>query len=176
MYLCIVPTRDRMPGGISSEDFPSWARSAFVLNAVVLSLSHGEVPSHRRSAFPSISQELSRNANRESGTPVTVNSPTVKCPMVRLQRYSTLQKPILGYQQVGSDRVALIKPSCPCVGQCSCPTNRGQSITATDSAILGMLYSSRALTDPTSSQKRTTRHTSNCACNLRKTNHTECVF
>ena len=54
-----------------------------------LSLSHGEVPSHRRSAFPSISQELTRNANRKSGTPVTVNSPTVECPMVRPQRYKT---------------------------------------------------------------------------------------
>ena len=53
------------------------------------SLSHGEVPSHLRSAFPSISQELTRNANRKSGTPVTVNSPTVKCPMVRPQRYTT---------------------------------------------------------------------------------------
>ena len=45
------------------------------------------MPSHRRSAFPSISQEFTRNANRKSGTPVTVNSPTVKCPMVRPQRY-----------------------------------------------------------------------------------------
>ena len=83
--------------------------------------------------------------------------------MVRPQRCSTLQKPISGYQpQVGSDRVALMKPSCPDVGQCSYLTNRGQShhdirsITATDCAILGMLYSSRALTDPTSSQTRTT--------------------
>ena len=63
-----------------------------------------------------------------------------------------------------------------------CPTNRGQShhdlrsITATDCAILGMLYSSRALTDPTSSQTRTTRHTSNCAYNLRKTDHTRNVY
>ena len=33
----------------------------------------------------------------------------VKCPMIRPQRYSILQKPISGYQpQVGSDRVALI--------------------------------------------------------------------
>ena len=47
------------------------------------------MPSHRRSAFPSISQELSRNANRKSGTPVTVIF-TVKCPMVRPQRH-TLQ-------------------------------------------------------------------------------------
>ena len=74
------------------------------------SLSHGELPSHRRSAFPSISQELTRNANRKSGTPVTVNSPTVKC--------STLQMPISGYQpQVDSDRVALTTPSRPYVEQ-----------------------------------------------------------
>ena len=58
-----------------------------VLNAIVLSLSHGEVPSHRRSAFPSISQELTRNASRKSGTPVIVTSPTVKCPMVQPQRH-----------------------------------------------------------------------------------------
>ena len=51
-----------------------------------------------------------------------------------------------------------------------------RSITATDCEILGMLYSSRALTDPTSSQTRTRPHTSNCACNLRKTNHTRNVY
>ena len=84
----IVPTRDRAPGGISSEDFPSYTRSAFSLNALARSLSHGEVPRHRRSAFPSISQELTRNANRKSRTPVTVNSPTAKRPMVRPQRYT----------------------------------------------------------------------------------------
>ena len=48
------------------------------------------MPSHRRSAFPSISQEFTRNANRKSGTPITVNSPTVKCPTVRPQRYTWL--------------------------------------------------------------------------------------
>ena len=37
-----------------------------------------------RSSRPS--QEII-NANRKSGTPVTVKSPTVKCPMVRPQRY-----------------------------------------------------------------------------------------
>ena len=99
-----VPTRDRGPSGISSEDFPSYARSA-----LVLSLSHREVTSHRPSVFPSISQELTGNTNRKSGTPVTVKSPTVKCRRVRPQRYSTLQKAISGYQpQLGSDRVALI--------------------------------------------------------------------
>ena len=35
--------RDRGPGGISSEDVPAYARSAFVHNAIVRSLSHGEV-------------------------------------------------------------------------------------------------------------------------------------
>ena len=47
-----------------------------------------EVPSHRRSAFTSISQELTRHENRKSGTSVTAKSPTVKCPMIRPQRYS----------------------------------------------------------------------------------------
>ena len=51
-------------------------------------------------------------------------------------------------------------------------SSRPKIITATDGAILGMLYVNRALTDPTSSQTRTTRHTSNCTCNLRKTDHT----
>ena len=60
----------------------------FSLNAIARSLLHGEVPSRRRSAFPSISQELTRNANRKSATPVAVNSPTVKCPAVRPQRYT----------------------------------------------------------------------------------------
>ena len=78
-----VPTRDRGPGDISSEDFPSYARIGFVPNAIVLSLSHGEVPSHRPSAFPFIFQEFTRNASRKSGTPVTAKSPNVKCPMVR---------------------------------------------------------------------------------------------
>ena len=107
--MCTVPTRDRGPGGISSEDFPSKARSTFALNAMVSLLSHGEVPSHRLSASPSISQELNRNVNRKSEIPVTVNSTTVKCLMVRPQRYSTLQTPISGYQpQFGSDRLAMI--------------------------------------------------------------------
>ena len=39
-----------------------------------------------------------------------------------------------------------------------------------------MFYSSRALTDPTSSQTRTTYHSSNCACNLRKADHTRNVY
>ena len=64
-FVRFVPTRDRGPGGRSSEDFPSLARRAFFFNAIVCSLSHREVPSHRSSAFPSISPELTRNANRK---------------------------------------------------------------------------------------------------------------
>ena len=46
--------------------------------------------SAKPSAFglPSISQELTRNANRKSATLVRLNSPTVKCPRVRPQRYN----------------------------------------------------------------------------------------
>ena len=38
-----------------------------------------------------------------------------------------------------------------------------------------MIYSSRALTDPASSKTRTTRHTSNCTCDLPKKDHTRNV-
>ena len=58
----------------------------------------------------------------------------------------------------------------------SCSVSSRPKITATDFAILGMLYSSRALADPTSSQTRNTRHTSKCAFNLRKTDHTRNVY
>ena len=78
----------------------------------------------RRSAKPSAFgrpvhlRRAHQKRKQKSGTPVTVNSPTVKCPMVRALRYSTLQKPNSGYQpQVGSDRAALIKHNCPYVGQ-----------------------------------------------------------
>ena len=63
--LWFLRTRDRGPGGISSEDFPSKARSAFVHNAIVILLSHGEVPSHRLSAFASISEEQSQTEKVE---------------------------------------------------------------------------------------------------------------
>ena len=70
---------------------------------------------HRPWTFPFVYQDL--KSSKE--TPIrTLELPekmyptilcAVKCPMIRLQRYSTLQKPISGYQpQVGSDRVALI--------------------------------------------------------------------
>ena len=62
--------------------------------------------------------------------------------MVRPHRYSTLQKPISGYQpQVGSDRVDLMNRAVRTLGNNHCPTNRVQSrhdlifITATDCAI-----------------------------------------
>ena len=69
--LWLVRTRDRGPGGISSEDFPSQARSAFLFNAIVLSLLDGEAPRPRPSTFQPISQELTINANRKSGTSIT---------------------------------------------------------------------------------------------------------
>ena len=143
------------------------------------SLSHGKVPSHWPSAFPFISQELTRNANRKSGTPVTAKSPTVKSPMVRPQRYSTLQKPISGYQpQVGSDRVALTNLAVRTSGN----DYKSWSVSSRPKihhgyCLCSKIYSSRALTDPTSSKTRTTRHTSNYACNLPKNRlYMECVF
>ena len=146
--------------------------AAFVLDAVVTSLSHREVPRHRPSTFPSISQELSRNANRKSRTPVTAKSPTAKCPMVRPPRYSTLQKPISGYQpQVGSDRVALINLAVRTLG--NVVSNKSWSVSIRPKIYHGYLlcnviYSSHALTHTTSSKTRTTPHTSYCACNLPK--------
>ena len=106
---------------------PLVGSSAFFLNAIVLSLSHGEVPSHRRSAFPSISQELTRNANRKSGTPVTVNSQTVKCPMVRPQWYRLLLlSPMYekGRRQPGSSRSAPFRTTVVVKFQADTLTNR----------------------------------------------------
>ena len=61
--------------------------------------------SHRRSAFPSLSQELNRNANRKSGTPVTVNTLSVKCPMVRQQWYNCPKMTMFQYRYVGVNGV-----------------------------------------------------------------------
>ena len=50
-----------------------------------------------------------KNANTKSGTPVTAKSLTVTCPMIRPQRYSTLEIPTSGNQpHDGSDGIALI--------------------------------------------------------------------
>ena len=145
---------------------------ALVLNAVVISLSHWEVPSHRPSTFPSISQEFTRNANGKSRTPVTAKSPTAKCPMVRPPWYSTRHKPISGYlPQVGSDRVALINLDVRTLG--NVVSNKPKIYHGY--LLCKMIYSSHGLTDPISSKTRTTRHTSYCACNLSKNRpHTEC--
>ena len=91
---------------------PWYARSASVHNAIIRSLSHGEVPCHRPWTFPSISQESLKTQSGKVELPnilyPTILS-TVKCAMIRPQRYTTLQKPISGYQpQVGSGREALI--------------------------------------------------------------------
>ena len=76
------------------------------------SLSHGGLSHSRLWTFPFVSQELTTNAINWSGTSwqkVSSFICTVKCPMIRPQRYSSLQKPFSGYQpQVGSDRVASV--------------------------------------------------------------------
>ena len=76
---------------------------------------------------------------------------------------------------------SLDKHSCPYVGQWSSPTHPGQclhdlsSTTFTDRE--QRLFSSRVITNAPSSQPRTTRHTSNCACKLPKPRpHKECEF
>ena len=84
---------DRGPGGISSEDFPSKARSAFVHNAIVRSLSYGEVTCHRPWTVPFVSQYLKSS---QKTSIMTIELPDkmyptilckVKCPMIRPQRY-----------------------------------------------------------------------------------------
>ena len=72
------------------------------------------------------------------------------------------------------------KRSCPYVGQWSNPTNRGQfhhdlrSTTFTGRE--QRFFSSRVITNESLSKPRTTRHTSNCACNLPKPRpHMDCV-
>ena len=61
-------SRDREVGGISSEDFPSQAQSAFVHNAIVRPLSRGEVTCHRSWTFPLVSQDLKSPQDvRDSG-------------------------------------------------------------------------------------------------------------
>ena len=86
-----------------------------VHNTIVPSSSHGEVTCHRPWTFPFVYQDLQSSQE----TPIMTIElpdkmyPTILCkakyPMIRPQRYSTLQKPISGYQpQVGSDRGALI--------------------------------------------------------------------
>ena len=88
-------SRDRGTDGLSSEEFPSYARSAFVRTAIVRSSSHGEVPCHRPWTFPFVSQDLKSSQE----TPImTIELPDkmyptilckAKCPMIRPQRYMT---------------------------------------------------------------------------------------
>ena len=51
----------------------------FVHNAIDSSLSHGEVLCHRPWIFPSISQEIARNANNENKTPWQILSNHSMC-------------------------------------------------------------------------------------------------
>ena len=110
-----IDSRDRGPGGISSEDFSYGARSAFVHNAIVRSLLHEGVTCHPPWTFPFVSQDLKSPHETPKMTIKLPDKtyPTVlcnlKCPIIRPQRYNTLKKPISGYEPpVGSDRVALM--------------------------------------------------------------------
>ena len=117
-------SRDCGPGNITSE-----ALCALVHNAIVRSLSHGEVPCHRPWTFPFVSQDPKSSHKMPM---VTVRLPenmnptilcTVECPMVRPQRL----KAHLGLPTTSGLRPSsLEKHSCPCVGQWSSPTLTGQ--------------------------------------------------
>ena len=102
--------------------------------------------------------------------------------MVRPQRYSTLQKPISGYQpQVESDRVALINLAVRTLGNDCVQQIMVSLITTYDLSWLltvqQLVCFSAAAPSPIQLQaKHTTRHTSNCACNLRKTDNTRNVY
>ena len=93
------------------------------------------------------------------------------------------QKPISGYQpQVGSDRVALTTIAVRTLGNGSNPINRGQFHyglrSTTFNGLDQELFSSRVITDESSSKPRkarTTRHTSICARNVPKPrSHMDC--
>ena len=96
IQLNCTDSRDRGHGGISSGDFPSKARSAFVHNAIVRSLSHGEVTCHRPWTFSFVSHDLKSSQE----TPImTTELPdkmyrtilrAVKCSMIRPQRYTVV--------------------------------------------------------------------------------------
>ena len=51
-------SRDRGSGGIRSKNVPRDTRSAFVFNAKLCSLSHGDVICHRPWTFPLVSHDL----------------------------------------------------------------------------------------------------------------------
>ena len=59
-------SRDRGSGGTRSKHFPSSTRGAFVLNAIVRSLSHGEVTCHR----PWTSSLVYQDLNISQETPI----------------------------------------------------------------------------------------------------------
>ena len=71
-------TRDRVPGGISFEDFPSYARNAIFLNATVRSLSYGDVPCYRPWTFQSIYQESRERQTGKVEFPENLY-PTILC-------------------------------------------------------------------------------------------------
>ena len=113
--------------------------------------------------------------------PSQVKSPTVKCPMVLPQRYSTVQRPISGYQpQVGSNRLASIKLALRRLGNDHVQQIVVTLITTCDlSRILTVQYDLQQPHPHRSNfkQPRTTSRTFHCACNLPKNRpHAECVL
>ena len=128
------------------------------------------------------SQGFTRNANSVIELPGKMY-PTIlcaeKCPKIRPQRYSTLQKPISGCQpQAGSDRVALINIAVSTLGNGQ--TNKSCSVSPRTKIYHVYLTVNNDCSAAASHQlivKQTTRHTSNCACNLPEPRtHMECVF
>ena len=124
------------------------------------------MPCHRPWTFPFVYQDI--NNSQEAPTMIIELLdkiyPTllcaVKCPIIRPQRYSTLQKPISGYQpQVGSDRAALMNiPARTLIGQWSRPTHPGHFLhdirANTFTAREQRLLSSRVITNASSSKPR----------------------
>ena len=140
-------------------------------------ISHGEVTCYRPWTFPFVSQDL--KCSQE--TPIiTIELPDkiylpilcqVTCPMIRPPRYSMPPKAHLGLPTTSGLRPSSFdKHTCPYVGQWSSTTRPGHfhhdiiSTTFTDRE--QRLFSSGVIANAKSSKPRTTRLTSNCACNL----------
>ena len=112
-----VPTRDHGPGGISSEH-TSLRRLGVLFSSytLVLSLSHGEVPSHRRSNFASVSQELRRKQNKWNSRHSKFSNrhmPNGTTTAVQHPPKAHLGLPTTSWLRSSS----FDKPSCPYVGQ-----------------------------------------------------------
>ena len=176
----------RGPGGISSEDFSSYACSAFVRHAI------NRHHTGKCCAIGHESSHLSLKSSQETPT-ATIELPdklypTILCTMHSKMPNSTTTAVLHPPKaHVGLPTTSWLIPSSidkhsrPYVGLCPSPTDRGQfhhdlrSTTFTDRQ--QRLFSSRVITNDSSSKPRTTRHTSKCACNLPKHRpHMECIF